>query len=209
MLISLVVSIVLLIGFISFGVWAFMGRQDYKNNSDAKVAVAVAAAKRQTQATDAALYAEAAKSPFTTYTGPAQYGSVKVTYPKTWSAYAVENSNSSTPVNDYFHPAVVPDAAEKDNAYALRLQVTNTSYDQVLKQYQSSVQTGKVTIKPYSLPNVSSVVGSRVDGQITNTKQGSVIVLPLRNLTLEIWTESNTFLPDFNNTILKNLSFSP
>jgi hypothetical protein len=53
------------------------------------------------------------------------------------------------------------------------------------------------------------VTGVRVDGQIADNIQGSMIILPLRDKTQEIWTESNSFLPDFNNNILPNLTFSP
>ncbi len=209
MLISLIAAIVLVVALASFGAWAFASRQDYKNNSDAKAAVAVAAAKRQTQATDAELYAEAAKSPLTSFVGPSQFGSVTVKYPKTWSVYTVENSTSQVPVNDYFHPTVVPDVTNADSAYALRVEILSQSYDSVLKEYASSATSGKVTIKPYALAKVPAVVGSRVDGQLSQTKQGSVIIVPLRNLTLKISTESNNFLPDFNNIILPNISFSP
>ncbi len=43
------------------------------------------------------------KQPLQTYTGPSAFGSISVKYPKTWSAY-VDETNSSTPVDGYFHP---------------------------------------------------------------------------------------------------------
>jgi flagellar basal body-associated protein FliL len=84
----------------SFAAWAFSSRQDYKNNSDAKSAAAVAVNKSAVQAEDAKQFAEAAKNPLKPYVGPEAYGSVKVLYPKTWSAY-VDTTDSSTPVKAY------------------------------------------------------------------------------------------------------------
>lgn len=38
----------LLIGALGFGLWAFLGLQDYRNNTDKKIAAAVAVAKQTT-----------------------------------------------------------------------------------------------------------------------------------------------------------------
>ena len=43
---------------LAFGFWAFQSRQDYKNNVDQKVALAVTAAQKQQQETDAKKEAE-------------------------------------------------------------------------------------------------------------------------------------------------------
>jgi hypothetical protein len=208
-LLTMIVFIVLFVGAASFGLWAFLGRQDYKNHSDQKSSVAAATATQKAQAADAVQYAEEAKNPLKPYVGPSQYGSVTVKYPKTWSAYVIEDGSNNQPVNDYFQPNVVPNISTITNAYAFRLQIIGQPYDQVLSQFSSSVQAGKLTVKPYSLPKVASVSGSRLDGQLTQTKQGSMVILPLRNVTLELSTEASTYEPDFNNIILANLSFSP
>lgn len=210
LLLPLIGAVVLLMVATIFAFWAFSGRQDYKNNSDKKVAAAVEVAKRDTQKADAAQYAEQAKSPYKTYVGPEAYGSINVVYPKTWSAYVVEHTgNTGTPMNNYFQPNAVPDVTDPNNAYALRVQVVSQTYSQVLNQFNGLAQTKKVVVSPYNLPKVPSVIGARVDGQIAANKQGSMIVLPLRNVTLEISTESEAFLSDFNNIILPNISFSP
>jgi hypothetical protein len=87
--------------------------------------------------------------------------------------------------------------------------VYNQSYSSMMQQIASGATTGRGTIAPYALPKVPSVVGSRVDGSITPQKQGSMIILPVRDKTLEVWTESTSFLDDFNKNILPNMSFSP
>ncbi|HET7641346.1 MAG TPA: hypothetical protein VFK47_21735, partial [Ktedonobacteraceae bacterium] len=194
---------------VGFGLWAFTSRQDFKDNSDKKVAAAVAKAQSDTQAADAAQYAEQSKQPLDTYIGPSAFGNITVKYPKTWSAYVIENDKAASPVNAYFHPNFVPDPTNRTNAFALRVQLVTQSYDSVINGYTSQVQSKQVTIAPYKLAKVPSVVGSRIEGQIQPTKQGTMIVLPLRNMTLEIWTESNSFVADLDNNILPNLSFQP
>ncbi len=210
LLIPLIVVVVLLIAAIGFGGWAYSGRNEYKNHADKKIAEAVATATQATQKADAAQYAEDAKNPLKTHVGPEAYGSISIQYPKTWSAYVIEHTtNSGVPMNDYFAPDIVPDTADQNTAYALRVQVVPVAYSQIMAQYNSLVSAKKVTVSPYNLPKVPGVVGSRVDGQIAANKQGSMIVLPLRNMTLEISTEAQVYLNDFNKTILPNLTFSP
>jgi len=207
LLVSLISAVVLLLSVAGFGTWAFNSRQDYKNHSDTKSAVAAAAAVKVSQASDAIKYAEEAKNPLKAFVGPGQYGSITVQYPKTWSGYIVQNN--ATPLDAYFQPNVVTDITSPNISFALRIQVVNQTYAQVMATFSSKVTTKQVTATPYSFPKVKSVIGSRIDGQISIDNQGSIIVLPLRNLALLVSTQSQAFEPDFNNIILPNLSFSP
>lgn len=210
LLIPLILVIVFFLGAAGFGYWAFSERQDYKNNSDQKVAVAVEAAEERTQATAAKQYAEEAKKPLKSYVGPVAYGAVTVQYPKTWSAYVIEDVDSSnTPLDAFFHPDFVPDTRNADKSSALRIQLVSDSYDEVLNDYTSAAKNGKVTVAPYKLAKVPTVIGSVVNGQISTKKQGTMVILPLRNMTLKIWADSSEFLPDLNNIILPNFSFTP
>lgn len=207
LIVSLIMVSLLFAGAAGFGIWAFMGRQDYKNNVDSKIASAVQSNTKTVQAKDAADYAEAAKQPLKTYIGPEAYGSVHISYPKTWSSYVV--TESSLPLDMYSQPDVVPSISAQTSTFALRVQVSQGTYSQTLSQYQSLQKQGSVTVTPYSLPKTPSVVGVRVDGQLTTTKQGSMVILPLRDKSLKIWTESSQYISDFNNNILPNASFSP
>lgn len=210
LMVPLILVIVFFLAAAGFGYWAFASREDYKNNSDAKVAVAVAAAEKRTQAADAKSFAEEAKNPLKSYVGPSAFGAISIQYPKTWSSYVVEgNDNSNTPVDAYFHPDFVPNVADQDQSFSLRVQLVSQSYDQVLNAFNSSAKTGRVTVAPYKLPKVPTIVGSIVQGQISPNKQGTVVILPLRNMTLKIWVDASQFTPDYNNIILPNISFTP
>ncbi|HSX07239.1 MAG TPA: hypothetical protein VLG92_05980 [Candidatus Saccharimonadia bacterium] len=209
LLVSLILLSVLFIGVTIFGVWAFSGRQDYKNNSDTKVAAAIAADKQAVQVADAKQYAEAAKNPVITYAGPDAYGSVHISYPKTWSAYV--DTSGAYPLDAYFHPGYVPSTQSKQT-YNLRVRVATTTYDQQLNQYTTFISNGNIKAAPYSLPKVPSVTGIKLSGAIIPGNQkssGTMVLIPLRDKTLEIWTESNDYLADFEKYVLPNLTFVP
>jgi hypothetical protein len=199
----------LLVGAAVFGGWAYSSRQDYKNNVDEKIAVAVEAAKRAEGKVKDAEFAEESKNPLKTYNGPSAYGSIVIHYPKTWSGYVRDTGNNEPYVDGYFSPGVVPDTQDQGSSFALRVQVSTTSYSESLQQFESSSKNGEVTVRPYALPNVPKVVGSMVSGKIDTDKNGYMVLLPLRNTTLKIWTESGKYKSDFDKIILNNASFSP
>lgn len=207
LLLPLLVSLLLLIGTAVFGVWAFGSRQDFKDNVDAKIATAVTAAKAAEDKIKDAQFAEEQKSPLKKYTGPAAYGSVTINYPRTWSGYVSDTGADDPFVDGYFSPGVVPDAQDEKSSFAFRVQVSSQTYSDALQNFQNN-QTG-VTIQPYALPKVPNVVGVIITGAIEQDRQGVMVILPLRNTTLKLWTESNSFKNDFNNIILPNASFSP
>lgn len=209
LLIPLILMVVFFFGAAGFGIWAFTSRADYKNNSDQKSAAAASAAAEAQKSADAAKYAEEIKQPYDSYIGPAAFGNITVNYPKTWSAYVVENDRGSTPVSGYFNPKTVPSITDTDSNFALRVELVTSTYQSVLDSFKPRLDKGVATIQPYTLTKVPSVVGSRIEGQITERKQGTMIVMPLRNMTLKIWTESNDFKGDLDTHILPNLSFVP
>jgi type II secretory pathway pseudopilin PulG len=208
-LMSLIVAVVLLLGAIGFGAWAFTGRQDYKTNVDAKVAVARDLAKQQEAAVKDAQFAEDAKKPLKTYQGPDQYGSVALQYPKTWSGYVDDTGKSSAIIDGFFAPGVVPSLTDQNSVFALRIQILSQPYAQVLQNFSGQQQTGKLAVTAYSLPKLPGIVGVRLTGQLNDRSTVTMVVLPLRSQTLQIWTEGTQYLDDFNNNILPNFSFSP
>ncbi|HVI60760.1 MAG TPA: hypothetical protein VM535_01245 [Candidatus Saccharimonadales bacterium] len=212
--ISLVFAVLLLIGAIAFGVWAYGERQDYKNNTDGKIADAVTIAKQQESSLKDKQFQEAEKNPLKTYNGPQAYGSIVLAYPKTWSGYVADNgngdSNGDNLMDGYFYPGVVPSVDNEGSVFALRLQVLDEPYAEAIKDI-ASLQHSKAPPKvtPYALPKVPQTVGVRVSGTLPNDKSGNMVVLPLRDQTFEIWTEGSQFTGDFDNIILPNLTFSP
>lgn len=210
LVIPFALTLLLLIGTIGFGVWSYQQAVDNKNNLNVKVESAVKLAVQQEAATKDAQFAQSNKYPLRIYTSPAAYGSVNVKYPNTWSAYVIDDTNNSPYVDGYFYPNTVPDTQSSTATFALRLRVIQDSYSDVLSNIQSNVAQGQSTVTAYKTPNVPSVVGSLITGQLPSTnRSGTMVVLPLRNMTLEIWTEAPQFESDYSNIILKNFTFSP
>jgi len=207
--ISLILTVFLLIAAIAFGGWSFTSRQDYKNNVDAKVSKAVDQAKQQESAKKDAEFAEAAKNPLKVYQGPSDLGSVAVSYPKTWSGYVDDTGTGSTLVDGYWAPGVVPSVNDQNAIYALRTQVVNQTYAQVLQSYASQQQTGKLNVKAYSLPKFPNIVGVEMTGQLPDGTQVTMVLLPFRSQTIRVWTEGTQYVNDFNNYVLPNFSFAP
>jgi len=205
LLFPFVLVLLLFLGAAAFGIWAFAGRQDFRNNVVAKIATAQAATKIATQAADQKTYAEASKYPLRSYTGPSSLGGVTVSFPKTWSAFVQDDdSKSNTPINGYFQPNIVPDIGS--STFAFRMQLTTTPYAQQMAGYDAGVKQGTLVVAPYSLPKVPSVSGSIM----TNTDgTGVTVVLPVRNMTLILWTEQPSEINDFTKIILPNASFAP
>lgn len=206
---SLGITIVLLIAAISFAAWAFSGRQDYKNNTDQKIADAVTIAKQKEDSAKDVVFAETEKNPFKTYEGPEAYGSVRLQYPKTWSGYVDSTGGGTAFVDGYFYPGVVPAINNQSSVFALRFQVINLPYSQALANLSSEQQNGKVTVEAYALPKVPKAVGVKASGTFLNGKAGVEVLLPLRNQTLQLSTEGTQFTPDFEKNILPNFTFSP
>lgn len=208
LLVAFVLLVMLLVGAIGFGVWAYSSQQDYKNNTDQKIEQAVVGAGKKMAAAKDKEFAEQLKKPLDTYKGPNTYGGVTIKYPKSWSAYVVEAGDSSNPIDGYFHPNYVP-GVESKSSFALRVQVTSTSYTEETSQYEDKIAEGKVKITAFRAAKVKRQLGIRINGEIDVDKQGSMVILPMRDKTLKIWTESPQFISDFDKYILPNLSFSP
>lgn len=207
-IITITLLVLLLIGSLIFGIWSYMKMQDYKTNSDQKSSKAVAIAVQKEDSKKDQEFTEKEKYPLKPYLGPDTYGGINMQYPKTWAAFITQTDGGPTPIDGYFYPNFVPGIQSGTN-FAVRLQVTSQTYDQEMKQFESKVRAGKVTVSPIVLKNVPSVTGSRVTGEVKTGQKDVMVLLPLRDKTIKISTESPEFQPDFDNIILPNLKFTP
>lgn len=214
-LVWVILSVLMTVLFLSaagFGFWAFSQRNDYKNNSDAKSAEAVKIAEDNLRAELEKVFIEKEKSPYRVYNGTATFGAVSFSYPKTWSALVDESGKGVNPVIAYLHPGNVP-GLTSGVSFAVRMEIIDRPYADVLKSFDSVIKNGKVTARafvPELLKENSEVVpGVYLDGEIASKKQGSMVLMKVRDKTLKLWTESRDFSGDYNDTILKTLTFSP
>lgn len=183
----------------------------YKNNADQLISAAVTKAKSEQQNTDNKLFFIEYQKPYTTYNGPQDLGSIVFNYPKTWSSYVETNQQdgNSNPLDGFFYPKTLPTIQnEAATNYALRIRIVAQTYSDTLNNYQGTVQQYGGTINPYSLPKLPNIVGVKVSGKLDSGKNGTLVLMPLRNETIEIWTEGDQFGSEFNN-ILASFTFSP
>lgn len=206
--IYLVLSLVVWAVTLGFAIWAYLGRQDLKNNINKKATDIANTAIEKVKKDKDAEFAQREKEPLKAYKGPAAFGSIVIKFPKTWSAFVSETNTGSQPIDGKFHPDFVP-AEQAGTVFALRVQVKSTSYDNELKQFDSLAKGGQVKVTPFRAASVPGVLGARIDGEIMSQKRGTMILLPLRDKTLKIWTESGQFVEDLNNLVLPSLSFVP
>ncbi len=207
--VSELLTIMLLFAALGFGVWAYSQMQDYKNNVDSKITVATEKARQAEAATKSKEFAEKEKSPLKAYNGPEAFGSIALSYPKTWSGYVDATGTGTFALDGYFSPGVVPSITSQTSVFALRLQVVHMPYAQVLDSMKSQQQAGKLTAAAFALQKLPKVVGVKLSGQFPNQKNATMVLLPLRTDTIEISTEGSLFVNDFNNIILPSMTFSP
>jgi hypothetical protein len=200
LVVALVFATVLMIVASILAVVNYTNFVDQRDNNQPKIEAAVEEAEAAQKAELDAEFAEKAKQPNDTYLGPSEYGSVKMTYPKTWSVYVDKGSNG---LDFYAHPAFVP---ANDVNYALRMEVISKEFSNEIKSYDSQVKKGDLKA---SSVKVSGISGTRLDGFLERDQEGSMVIFPLRDKTLKVWTENKEFRGDFNNIVLKKLSFIP
>ncbi len=204
LVIPLVISVILILGLAGFGLWSYVSYVDQRDNVDETVAAAVVKAEAAKTVELEAEFEAREKIPNKTYQANNTVGSIFITYPKTWSGYIDEETTGSTPLDAYFHPDFVPDSSNV--AYALRVTVEERDYNREVEGYQKDVERGDLTVAPIT---ISGENGLRFDGEIDNDIFGAIVLLPLRDKTIKIWTESEVYLDDLTETVLENLTYEP
>lgn len=210
LLIATILLALLLVATAGGFVWAYTQMLDWKNNVNAKVDAAVSVKVEEQKKTDQAQAKEEEKKPNRIYQGPSDMGSIRFNYPKTWSAYTADSSNDTLQV--YFNPLIVPKVDPDNTPYALRVDVTSRSYADTIQSYSSLVQKGLAKATPVVIGKTDKFTGyegMRVDGQLSNTINGSAVIFKLRDKTMILHVDSQDYINDFNNTILASLKFEP
>ena len=184
-------------------IWAFVNYTDQKDNVDTKVDTAVSAAKKAQADSDEAKFIARDKEPNRGFVGPDDYGRVTFNYPKTWSVYVNKDVANGGTYEAYLNPVVVPpvNAAQQ---YALRVTIEERDYDKVLTTYDSLVKKGDLKSSTVSADGSN---GTRFDGSFTKDIRGSAVIFKIRDKTLTVRTDANTFKVDFD-ALIKTIKFN-
>ncbi|MBI4101018.1 hypothetical protein HY441_00915 [Candidatus Microgenomates bacterium] len=205
---SIVIMVFLVIGMLALGGLAIYYIAQFnreKTTVDEQAAEAAAAARAEQKQADEADFAERAKQPYRSYTAPPIIGSLTINFPKTWNVYAEEGEGTGAELNVFMNPEAVRGEKTYDGAYALRVSLERTLYTEAVKKLQKAIEKGELTAAAVS---VSGISGTRYSGKVAEEHTGILVMLPVRDKTLSIWTESNDYVADFN-TIIARLSLVP
>lgn len=198
--------IVVTLGLGGLSIYSYSNYRDQKDNTDAKINTAVVAAKKTQSTTDEADFAEREKQPTRVFSGPSDFGSVRFSYPKTWSVYIGNGvDGDSGTYTAYFNKDQVP-TVTNDQQFAIRLTIQSRDYESVLASYSGAVKKG--TLRS-SVVTTNGLSGTRIDGQFSKTLDGSVVIFKVRDKTLLVQTDSPSFKGDFDSIVLSSLTFTP
>lgn len=148
---------------------------------------------------------EKEKDPFEDFETDPVLGDVKFRYPKTWSVSMLQDPASDPQIDAYFHPNAIRVDAADTRSYALRVQLVLEPYSEVVEGFSSDIEEGLLKTKAVTF---NGVEGIRLDGQLDEVDRGAKVVLPFRDKTIMVWTESRDFLNDFEK-VMGSFSFNP
>lgn len=203
-LIAIIGLVILVLGAGSAAIWAYVNYNEQKTNVDGKVDLAVAEAKKAQGDVDEAKFAEREKEPNREFVGPDDYGRLSFMYPKTWSAYIANDvTKGSGTYEAYLNPITVPPVSPTQQ-YALRVLIEEKDYGQVVGSYDALVKKGDLKS---SATSANGQNGTRIDGSFTKNIRGSAVIYKVRDKTITLRTDADTFKPDFEN-IIKTIKFN-
>lgn len=197
-MISTIGLIVLTLATGAVAVWAYVNYNEQKTDVDGKVSIAVAEAKKEQADEDEKKFAEREKEPKREFVGPDDYGRLTFMYPKTWSAYVGADTSKGGSYSAFLNPGVVPPSTVRDQRFALRVLIEEKDYDAVLRTYEQLVKKGELRSSAVAVDGQN---GTRLDGNFTKDIRGAAVVYKIRDKTLTVFTDADTFKPDFDALI--------
>lgn len=180
--------------------WGLMNYNEQKTNVDGKIAEAVATAKKTQADSDEVKFTARDKEPNREFVGPDDYGRLTFNYPKTWSVYINKEVNTSGGTYEaYLNPVSVPSVSNANTQqYALRVMIESKDYDKVIASYESLVKIGDLKSSAISVDGNN---GTRLDGSFSKDIRGSAVIYKIRDKTVTLRTDADTFRPDFDALI--------
>lgn len=202
-MITTIVSVVFLLTLIGLSIWLYISYSEQKTNVDTKIDAAVAVAKKDQADVDEIKFAQREKEPLRGFVGPDDYGRVTFDYPKTWSVYVNNDASKGGTYEAYLNPITVPPVSSTQQ-FALRVTIDEKDYDKIVALYDSLVKKGDLKSSSVAVDGVN---GTRLDGNFTKDIRGSAVIFKIRDKTLTVRTDANTFAPDFN-TLITTIKFN-
>lgn len=178
-------------------VWGLINYNEQKTDVEGKIAEAVATAKKEQADSDEAKFLARDKEPNREFVGPDDYGRLTFNYPKTWSVFINKDVSQGGTYESYLNPVSVPPVTAAQQ-YALRVTIEEKDYDKALATYEALVKKGDLRS---SAVTINGTNGTRIDGNFTKDIRGSAVVFKIRDKTVTLRTDADTFKTDFNALI--------
>ena len=198
-LIAIIGLLVVAVGLSGLSAWLYVQYSDQKTNVDSKIAVAEAAARKLQAEEDDIKIKAIEEEPNREFAGPEDYGLLSFKYPKNWSVYVAEDpSTGGKSFEAFLSPVVVPPITSKTARFALTVVIENKAYDETLEKYRKSIEKGELTSAPIT---ANGHDGTRLDGIIAKDIRGSAALFRVRDKTITITTQAETFREYFDAII--------
>lgn len=185
------------------GVWVLMNYFEQKNTVDSQVTAAVAEAVKNEQDVAAKHLLEVENTPNRSFGGPSDYGNLSFSYSKLWSVYVNKDASKGGNFEAYLNPKTVPPVSASER-YALRVLIEEKDYDQVISSYNNLVTKGDLKVSTYKIDETTS--GTRLDGNFTKDIRGSAVVFKIRDKTVTLRTDAETF-KDYFEALIKTVKY--
>ena len=194
---------VLSIGLGVFSYWAATNYNEQKTDVDSKISDAVVVAKKAQADADETKFTKREKEPNREFVGPEDYGQVSFSYPKTWSVYIGKDASAGGVYEAYLNPISVPPVSATQQ-FAIRVTIEQKDYDKALAAFDPLVKKGDLKSSSFS---ANGYTGARLDGSFSKDIRGSMVIFKIRDKTLTVRTDAETFKPDFD-TLIQTIKFN-
>lgn len=197
--------LVLVVALVGLSGWLYLQYDDQKTNVDSKIAVAEAAARKQQSEEDEVKIKAIEEEPNREFAGPEDYGRVSFEYPKNWSVYIEKDPTvNGNAYYAYLNPIIIPPTNDKSARFALKVEIENVAYDKVLEDYRKAIEKGELKSSPIK---INDHEGTRLDGILAKDIRGSAVIFRVRDKTIMISTQAETFKQYFEE-IIKTIDFN-
>ena len=195
--------------FVGLFVWKFLDWSSLNGKVDKLVSEQVAEKELAIKENYDAEIAELDKKPFEHFLGPADYGELRFDYPRTWSLFVAKDATATTNDNRiyeaYMHPYSIGPITS-DSILALRIYILNRSYDSIVQEYNSYVQSGVLEHNIITINNGNN--NAALYSGTTGGKNIKTIIFKVRSQTIQLWTDAaDNFGSDFDK-IVNTITFN-
>jgi len=200
-LILSVCLIFLTLGAMATSGWALYNFYQEKTTVDKQVDDAKTKAAYDARTQAEAEYQKTLNSTYTTFSGPSDYGTLTFSYPKYWSAYIAKDGTEGQDYQAFLNPGVVDGGSPtstKTQQYALEVLIQEKDYATVVNSYSNLVKQNKLTSSSAKVNGEDAV---QLKGNFTTDLRGTAVIFKIRDKTVTVRTDADTFLDEYNHIV--------